>query len=252
MSEKFNRSYFRRLQFVLTLLFVYIVLFEFILPVNKVLPRPSLLWESLLAVWPVYNLLFEISISTFIIYGAIISGYLLLYILRIPILKLLSIFSGGLELLKVFKFFPAFFYAIIFAYWFPESIIAEFIFILIAVLFYLFAAVKEYLPNLKENYILVAKNLETEDNKLYSEILWKQLQPEIFSSLRKMHYFAWILVLIFEYISNYAGIGHIYNVALSYNDFAGLFSIAIYAAILILIGDSLIKFSKIRFIYWDK
>ncbi len=252
MSDISSNSNSKRFKFLLVLLFAYVVLFEFILPVNRVLPRPSLLLDSMIAVWRDYNLLYEISISTLIIYGAMIAAYLLIHLLRQPLLKTISLISGGLNLLRVFRFFPAFFYAVIFAYWFPDSLVAEFGFVLVAFVFYMLAEIRLSLPNVNNNYILVAGNLGVPENRVYSEVIWKELQPGVFSALGRMHYFAWILVLIFEYIGNYAGLGHVYNAALTYNDFAGLFSIAIYASLLILLGDFLVKYAKKRLIYWDR
>lgn len=247
-----NKTLFiTRAKFGFTILFVYVTLFELVLPVNKILPRPTLLWESLLSVWKDYNLIFELSVTTLVVYSSIIIGYLLVWLTRIPILKLLSYFGDGFSNIRIFRYFPAFFYAVIFAFWFPASITAEFFFALVAVTFYMIVSIKENLEIITDSHLVVANNLKISGKKLFGEIFWKNLQPAVFNSILKIHYFVWILILVFEYVGDYAGLGHVYNQALVYNDFAGLFSLAIYIALLIWFGDSVIKFTKSKIIYWE-
>ena len=242
----------QRLKFILVLLFVYIALFEFILPPGRVLPRPTILLESLSAIWSDYNFLYELSVSTLIIYGAFIVAFSIIYVLRAPLIKFLLNFSGGLELFRVFRFFPAVFYAVIFAYWFPGSLVAEGAFLLIAILFYLIVSIMENIPNVNKDFLLIARNLGAGEKELITEVTWNELLPSLFKSMKRMHFFAWILVILFEFIGDFSGLGHVYRSALSYNDFAGLFSIAIYISLLILLGDYLVDFSKQKLVYWDK
>jgi NitT/TauT family transport system permease protein len=232
------------------LLFLYVLLFEFVLPVNKVLPKPSLLWESLIAVWSDYNLLQEISTSTLIIYAGLLLSYVIIFLLRVTLLKMLVNVGRGLEKLSFLKYFPAFFFAVLFAYWFPNSFAAELLFVFVASIFYLCLSITQNLDLINENHVLTARNLGCNDNKIYADVVWKSLLPSIFSGLNKIHFLIWILILLYEFIGDYFGIGHVYNTALQYNDFAGLFSIAIYVALLIKLGSILIDYSKSKVIYW--
>ncbi len=252
-SIKINHSETLRDKYLLSaiLLFLYIILFEFVLPVNKILPKPSLLWESLIAVWSYYNFLEEISISTLIIYAGILCSYVVIYSLRVPLLKLLSGLGNAFTRLSFLKYFPAFFYAVLFAYWFPNSPAAEFLFVFVAVTFYLLLSIQQNLNSIPESYILIARNLGVNENRIFKEIVWKKSLPSLFSGLIKIHFLIWILVLLYEFVGDYFGIGHVYNTALQYNDFAGLFSIAIYVAILIWIGSKAIEYSKSKLIYWN-
>jgi NitT/TauT family transport system permease protein len=234
----------------LVLLFVYVVLFEFILPVNKVLPKPTLLWQSLIAVWSDYSLLQEISLSTLIIYSGILSSFLILYLFRTPILKLLFNFGYVFPKFSFLKYFPAFFYAVIFAYWFPDSPYAEFLFVFVAVIFYLMLTITQNTDKVNKNLIDVAANLNLSESEIYSEVIWKNLLPYILDGLIKIHFLFWIIVLLYEYVGDYFGIGHVYNTALQYNDFSGLFSIAVYVALLIKFGSFVIEYTKSRMIYW--
>jgi ABC-type nitrate/sulfonate/bicarbonate transport system permease component len=235
----------------LVLLGLYIILFEFVLPVNKILPKPSLLWESLIAIWADYNLLEELSVSTMVIYGGMIISYTILYIFRVPLIKLITVFNPGLQKLSFLKYFPAFFYAVLFAFWFPNSLWAEFGFVFLAIIFYMLLQISNNLESTSNNFILTAKNLNCSENKIIGDVVWKSVLPKIFEGMIKIHFVIWILVLLYEFVGDYFGLGHVYNTALQYNDFAGLFSIAIYVALLIKLGSMAISFTKSKLIYWE-
>ncbi len=236
---------------LVSLLFVYIILFEFILPVNKILPKPSLLWESFGALWENYNFLNAMMISTSVIYGAIILGYVIISLVPGVLAGLFDKYNGLINGLSLFRFFPAFFYAILFAYWFPDSIGAEFIFALSGSLFFMGLAYGNGMKNIKEEYLLAAKSLNATDDEIYKGIVWKSCQPEIFNALPKVHYYVWGMVMVFEYVANYAGFGSVYNSILSYHDFSALFAVAIIISLLIWIGNMLIGFAAKQIIYWE-
>ncbi|MBN1302003.1 MAG: ABC transporter permease subunit [Melioribacteraceae bacterium] len=241
-----------KIKFTLILLFVYIVLFEFVLPVNKILPRPSLLLESFVQIWEDYNFIYHLSFSSLIIYSSMILVYLFVSLFRKTILKIFLNFSSGFDNLSIFKYFPAFFFAIIFAYWFPQSLLAEFVFVLLALTVYLLVVIRDSVTAINENQLLVAKSIGMPDDQVVKKVLWKNVQPIIFRKAGSIHYTIWILVLIYEFIGNHEGIGHVYNMSLNYNDFAGLFSIAVYVSLLVFIGAVLIKYAESKIIFWEK
>lgn len=241
-----------KVYFVGILLFIYIILFEFILPVNKVLPKPSLLYESLfIYIWRDYNLISAIAITTTIIYSSIILSYLFIYFLAGTIIKYTVEFPEAIEKLKVFKYFPAFFFAILFSYWFDNSIVAEFLFALISsfglILFNMISEIKNHNPI----YTEVAINLGLEKKSIYSKVIFKNIQPNLFIGLNRIHYYLWILIMIYEFICGINGFGGVYKTALLYRDFAGLYSIALVISILILVGSFLINIIKEKLFFWE-
>lgn len=240
-----------KVTFLLVLLFTYIILFEFILPLNKILPKPSLLYESFLYIWKGYNLLSALAITSTVIYLAIIIAYLVISATAGIIIKFALEYPDAVEKLKVFRYFPAFFIAILFSYWFQDSIIAEFIFAFLTslalILFNLISEIKNHNPV----YVETALNLGSNKYLIYSKVIFKDIQPKHFNGLIRIHYYLWILVMIYEFINNIGGFGGVYRTALIYRDFAGLFSVAIVISILILFGSIVINFIKEKLFFWE-
>jgi ABC-type nitrate/sulfonate/bicarbonate transport system permease component len=227
-----------------------VLLFEFVLPVNEVLPKPSLLLESFSSLWVDYNLFEEILITTSVIYSGLLVGYLLVLLLKKQIISLFHSLPNAFDGLKIFKFFPAFFYALIFAFWFNVELWAEFLFAFIAVAFYLVTEIKNRLPHVKKEYIESAASLNKSQDEIYSKVMWKNIQPEVFNSMFRLNYYLWVIVLIYEFISNFAGIGKVYNSLLQFHDLSGLFALAIIISVVILISNIALKFIEKKTIFW--
>lgn len=229
---------------------LYIVLFEFILPINKILPKPSLLIESYSSLWKDYDLLSAFAVSASAVYTSLIIGYLIINFLSG---FLIAAFKNNEKIFlpfKMFRYFPAFFYAVIFAFWFPESVIAEYFFALIAALFYLGLTIRNEMTNVKKEYLDSSKSLGISEADINSKVIWKLVQPNVFESLSRLHYYSWVLVMIFEFIGRTHGFGGIYNSLLNYNDLAALFALAIFISVIIFAGNSFINFFKTKIIYW--
>ncbi len=251
MKNSIGKNFKHQLIVFLTFVFVYVLLFEFILPVNKILPKPSLLLESYSSLWTDYNLFGAFAITTSVIYLSIIVGYLFAASISGMLIKSFYNTPGIFNGLKIFRYFPAFFYAILFAYWFEGSIIAEFIFTFLAVVFILGLNIFNQLGSVKPEYIESAKSLGIYESKIYSEVIWKSIQPEIFESLFRLHYYIWVLVLLFEFVGGSDGFGLIYRSLLTFQDLAALFSLAILISLLIWLGKFLIRFFQKKLIYWE-
>lgn len=251
MKNFFGKNFKHQIAVFLTVVFVYILLFEFILPVNKILPKPSLLLESYSSLWFDYNLFEAFALTTSVIYLSILLGYLIISLFSGLLIRSFYDTPGIFNGLKIFRYFPAFFYAVVFAYWFEGSIIAEFVFIFIAVVFLLGLNIFDQLKNVKSEYVDAAKSLGISESKIHSEVIWKSIQPEIFDSLFRLHYYVWVLVLLFEFIGGSEGFGVIYRSLLTFQDLAALFALAILISLLIWLGKFLISFFQKKLIYWE-
>ncbi len=234
----------------ITLLFVYIVLFEFILPVNKILPRPSLLAESFLHIWRDYNLIYAFTISTTVIYLMLMLGFFFVYIRIAWLMKVFVELEATILSFRLFRYLPAFFFAVIFNLWFDDKLLGEFIFALLLVLFLMSKKLFEESKNVKEEYLLVARNLNLTPGDIYEDVFWKSSLPILSEYVKQIHYYLWVLVLVYEFIGNSYGIGSIYRIALAYNDFTALFTLALMIALLIWFGNYLIGAIQNKLIHW--
>lgn len=239
-----------RLSFLLVLLFIYVVLFEFILPFNKILPKPSLLLESLPALFEDYQLQTEMAITTTIIYLSIPVGYLILKVFSPVLSKVITMSPGVFNNFKLFKNFPAFFFAVLFAFWFDDSLFAELVFAVVASTFFLIVVYIEASQKVKQNYKDAAMSLLIVEKELHKKVVWKHTQPTIFSEMNRLHYYLWVLILIYEFIGGVNGFGSIYIYALDYQDFSAIVMLGIVVALLIWLGNSIIDYFHSRLVFW--
>jgi len=238
-----------RIKLIAALIFVYVILFEFILTHNKFLPKPSILIESLSHIWIDYNLLSGIFITAGIVYFAISLSILLLWVLREPIIKFLIKFSGGLELLQLFKSIPVFLLVIIAAFWFDTSEIAKTIFIIIVSFISLTRVLAKELSRTKREYIEVTRNLNP--GKIYSEVFWKSSLPSLFELAIRFQRILWFIILTYEFVSMSFGMGTIMKLALLYRDISGIIIIGIIQAILIWLGTFALQLVKKKIAFWE-
>lgn len=240
-----------RFSFLFVLLFVYVLLFEYILPVNKILPKPSLLIDSIPALYSEYNLLYEMAITTSIIYLAIAIGFLFVWMLSYYFATIVNRNIGLFNNLRLFKNFPAFFFAILFAFWFEGSVFAELLFTVIVSTFFIAISFMNSAITLPNEYKDAASSLMIQGKKYHKNVTWKYSLPKMFDELHRLHYYLWVLVLIFEFVSAINGFGSIYKLALNYNDLSVIILLGIIIALLIWLGNSIIDYIEKKLIFWN-
>lgn len=234
----------------ITLLFVYIVLFEFILPINKVLPKPSLLYESFLHIWSDYRLLFAFTTTTSVIYAAITFSVLFLYVRAIVFIKLFVEMRYSVLSFRIFRFVPIFFIAVLFNFWLPNNLLAELLFGFLTAAFLAMNKLFVESKNIKEEYLLVARNLNLSQSDIYENVYWKSVLPALANYYEQIHLSLWTLILIYEFIDNTHGFGLIFRTALDYKDYTTLYTTAVILSLLIWFGNSVIRFVNNKIIYW--
>ncbi len=238
------------MRFLAVLIFVYVVLFEFILPVNKYLPKPSLLYESITHIWQDYSLLYAISISTSMVIVSLLAGYFSSYINAASIFKTAERNIGVVNALKIFLYVPVIFCVALFSFWFSEYYFAEFLFVLLVSVVLSYSALFRCTLKVHSAYVDVAKNLGLTPTDVYQKVYWKSSQPLFTNEYFSIHRLMWGAVLVFEFVVNAHGIGHVMRLVLEYRDFTALINIALMISVLVFIGDSIIRFIRHKFITW--
>lgn len=242
-------SYKNKLKLFGSIVFVYVMLFEFILPMNKVLPKPTILFESFLHVWQDYGLLAGIMITAGTVYFAIGLSLLLLWFLRGTIIKLLLEQKVIFELLQLFKTIPVFILIVLTAFWFDGSELAKVIFIFVVTMISLTRVLAKEIFQTKSEYLDIAKNLNP--SKLYSDVYWNSSLPGLLNLAERFQRILWLIVLSYEFVSVSFGIGTILRLALLYKDFGAIIVIAIILTMLIWCGTLVIKFIKKKIAFWE-
>jgi len=239
-----------RFTFLFVLLFVYVVLFEFVLPVNKILPKPSLLLESIPALFSDYNLLSEMAITTSIVYLSLAAGIFIVWLFSNQLSKMIEKNIGLFNNLRLFRNFPAFFFAVLFAFWFGDSILAELVFAIVISSFFMVVDYIKAAASVPEEYINAGKSLALSSNEFHKNVTWKYSLPYLVGNITKLHYYLWVLLLIYEFIGQVNGFGGIYNFALEYNDFSVIVLLGIIIALLIWLGNSIINYLHKKLVFW--
>lgn len=242
-------SYRSKFKIFSVLVFVYIILFEFILPINKFLPKPTILFESFLHVWQDYSLLSGMLITTGTIYFAIGISIILLWFLRIPIIKFFIGFPQSLEVLQLFKSIPVFLLVLITVFWFDGLELAKIIFAILITFISLSRVLAKELSRIKPEYIAVGLNLNPEN--VYSEVYWKASLPSLLELAIRFQRILWLIILTYEFVSMSFGMGTIMRLALQYRDFGAIIVIGIIQALLIWLGTFIIKFVKKKIAFWE-
>ncbi len=235
---------------VLSLIFVYVILFELIIPLPQVLPRPSEIFEAFPALWKDYHLPPRFALTFSVVYFSLFGSYFLLYFLRISIIKFHYIFPELLKLPNVLRYFPTFFFMLLFAYWFGGNTFAEFGFGLVYAFLILVLSLLKEIPKVKREYLDAAKSLKPTYELLISKIIWKYCQPALGNKAEDLHYSIWIVVMIYEILAQENGIGSIYFEALKYKDLSVIILLGIIMSFVILLGKIVIKRIEERIVFW--
>jgi len=232
----------KKLLLVVSMIFIYIVIFEFVLIPIKFIPKPSILFDSFISLWDSYNLAALLFSTTSIIYLSLVIGYFLISISSKYLLKIVYEFPGMMNLSVPFKYFSIFFFALLFNLWFSNSLTAEFFFAILVVISFLLSVLNKSSKKTKEEYILTAKSLGLNNNEIYGKVIWKEIEPTIFGGLTALHVSLWMIILIYEFVGKTDGIGSLYYSAYFYNDIGAVVALGILTSLLILIGNMIIKF----------
>ncbi len=238
--------------YVVTYFILWIVLFEFVLPVNNVLPKPSIVIQSFGALWDEYHLAVNYLNTTASVYLSILFAYLLLHFLSHFFDNRKSVVSDFIHSLNWFsKFLPGILIGFLLIYWFHDSLYIEFVFALLTSFFSFVIFFQKRRAHLCHEYVDAARSLGISEISIRRKVIWKSLQPEIFNHIFVLHLYIWSLVIAFEFIYGKFGIGNIFRLALQYRDLSAMFSAFLIVGITIFAGRGVIIFLKKKFAFWE-
>ncbi len=233
-------------------LLLWIILFEFILPANNFLPKPSVVLLSFEALWRDYKLPLNFLATISSVYIALIAAYFLVQFLSPIIFRKNHFFSEFLFSLHWFSIYvPWIIFGIFLIYWFTVSPIIEFFFLLVTAFFSLIIKAKEEANSVQKEFIDSAVSLGAGENIISRKIIWKSIQPKILKHTILLHFNLWSLAIVFEFIKNGYGLGRIFRLALDYRDLSALFAVSIITGLFVFLGNSAIKFYRNKFCHWS-
>ena len=235
-----------------TIFILWIVLFEFILPSNNFLPKPSIVWDSFGDLFKDYRLVINFLSTIAVIYFSISVSYFLVSLLKRFLLNEKHQFKILLSSLKqVSKILPSILFAFLLIYWLPDTVISEFIFAILLSFFSFAIKVQNESSLIKKEYIDAAKGLGANEAIILNEVKWKAIKPGLIKHILDFHIYFWTLILFFEYARNGLGIGKIFRQVLEFKDLSALIAFFIITGITICLGQLAIKHFKTKHFFWD-
>ncbi|QQS34551.1 MAG: ABC transporter permease subunit [Ignavibacteriales bacterium] len=240
------------IRILITLLFVWILLFEFILPVNEILPAPTTVIDTSIHLFIEYNLLIHLLSTVGVVYLSIAIGFFLTFIFRNNLLNEDSrIFKIIFPLGNLPAFIPLIFIAIFFVYWFPGSELIEFVFALLIIFFSHVLTIGKSIKSVNEELLVSSLSFGLSKKVIRNDIIWKSILPKLREQTIETHSLLWTIILTFEFIKGGYGVGAILKMLLEVNDLSGITAVIIIALSLILILTGLSRYLLNKLIFWD-
>jgi NitT/TauT family transport system permease protein len=251
MNKK-NYSDSKYISILSGLLFIWILLSEFILSPNNILPKPSIVGLSIISLFRDYHFLANMLSSISAVYLSSIVACLFIWILR------KYLFNGN-KLLGYFAYFqkwlsgivPGILFGLFLILWFPDSDNSKYIFIFFVCFINLYNTTEEELKKVNGEFIDAIASLGAERKIIFNKVCLKTIEPAIAESLPNLHFHLWSGLIVFEIIKGGPGLGSIVKTAVLFKDLAGLFASILFVSVLIWVGNSIIKYFMNKIFFWS-
>jgi ABC-type nitrate/sulfonate/bicarbonate transport system permease component len=240
-------------KYLLGLYFIlWIVLFEFILPVNNILPKPSVVLLSFSDLWKDYNLPVNYISTVTSIYISLVAAYILVRFFITGFLKKGSFLSEFILSLEWFsEFIPGIVIGLLLVFWFPNSELIEFVFAFLAAFTSMLIFIQNEIKKVPGEFVSSVQSLGVNESKINRYVLWKAVQPSLIKHILTLHFYIWSMIIAFEYIKQGFGLGSLFRNALEYNDLSALFSVFVITGVTVYLGSLFIKYIKSKFFNWS-
>jgi len=238
--------------FIISYFLLWIILFEFILPSNNVLTKPSIVFDSFGALWKDYHLLRNFISSTASLYISIIVAYYLIRILNRFLLHEKTGIRNFVFSIEWFsKYLPGIVLGFILIYWFPQSEYIKYLFIFVVVFNSLLLEHSGLSSSINQAYIDAALSLGADSKTISNKVIWKSIQPDLMDHIFNSHLYFWAMLILFEFANYGNGFGSIFRHVLEFKDLSALIAAMIILGIIIFTGATIIKLSKNKFFFWS-
>ena len=231
---------------------LWIILFEFILPPNQILPRPSIAVVSIISLFRDYQFLINMLSSISAIYFSFIVAGLFLFIFRRYLINNKNLFGYLAFSLKwISGIIPGILMGLFLIFWFPDSEFIKYVFIFFTCFTYLVNKLENELKKVNSEFIDAAVSLGGGKDFISDKVCWKIVEPALAESLTALHFYLWSMLIVFEMIKGGSGLGTVLRTAILYKDLSGLFSSIIIICLIIFVGATVIKYFRNKFFFWS-
>lgn len=236
---------------IFSYLVLWIIFFEFVLPVNKILPKPSIVIETIPVIFSEYDFIINLLSTVGVVYLSILTSTFSVYLLRKWILTDDSMVSHTLKsFVWISGTVPVIALGIFFIFWFPDSEIIEFIFATIVFFLAIVTSVRKANRNSIDEYNTAISSFGIDSEIIKKEIAWNSILPYVKEEMIRFHIFFWTIIISYEFIKGGYGLGSVYKDILAYNDLSALAGLTLLISIIILLFNFAIKNLVNRLIFW--
>ncbi|NWG27801.1 MAG: hypothetical protein HXY48_04620 [Ignavibacteriaceae bacterium] len=229
-----------------------LLIFEFLIPSNRFIPKPSLIYHSCIDLFTEYKIFLNLTNTISVIYLPALFAFVFFYIF-FQILSNenpLSLFIYSTD--WIVKYIPSIILGLIMILWFPESRIIEYIFSFLICFFPLFTKINKRLKEIPEEYIHSAVSLGYTSTEISRKIELPFVMPDLIRTFRKIHIYHWSMILIFEYFQKLFGLGAIINQLIFYKDLSGLFALIFLLWLIVFVISKALLFIEYKFFFWKE
>jgi ABC-type nitrate/sulfonate/bicarbonate transport system permease component len=233
-------------------LLLWVILFEFILSPNQILPRPTIVITSIIALFEDYQFLNNLISSISAVYISFLAASFFLWIIKSYLINNQKLFSlVAISLKGIYGIIPGIFWGLFLIYWFPDSELIKYIFIFFTSFLYLFIKLELEIKKVNIEFIDSAISLGCEKNFVSSKVYWKAVEPALALSLTDLHLYLWTIIIVFELIKGGLGVGSVLRSTIQYKDLSAMFISVIFICIIIFMGSFIIKHIKNKYFSWS-
>lgn len=238
--------------FLLVYLLLWIILFEFVFPVNRILPKPSIVILSLGDLWHIYNFGMNYLSTLSIIIFSIFSAYILVWLFRVPLTGESDIAYGFITSAEwISNYIPGVIIGFLLIFWFPDFEFVDLIFAFSAALFSLVIKFKKEINHVKPEYIDSVRSLGASEKFIAKKIIWKSIEPALFSHLNELNFYLWTVLIFFEYIKGTHGLGSVLRLTIQFSDLSAFITSLIIIGLTIFFLVLLINLLKRKYFFWE-
>ncbi len=230
--------------------FIYVVLFQFIVPFNSFFPAPSIMLETLPDLFSTYNFQAALGLTLFAVLFVPVSGFACYYYTRVPVIKLFLKYDFTRWLPSMFVFFPLVFFVFIMAIWIGDSVAGEIVALMLVAGFSQKIAMSKRVRQIPGHFYLFAKSAGVSDNEIYGKIFGKLILPYAFEKIGELFTGAWLYAFVYEIVSGNYGVGTVLYKTIKYGDVSAFFLILLIMIIVIYLTGLAYKIIQYKIVKW--
>ncbi len=230
--------------------FVYVVLFQFIVPFNSVFPAPSIMLEAVSDLFSGYDFANALGYTTLAVLFVPLGGFACFYFTKVPVIKLFLKYDFTRWLPSLFLFFPVIFFVFIFALWTGDSLLGEIIALMLISGFNQKIAMASRIKKIPKHFYVFAKSAGLSDNEIYGKIYGKLLLPYAFEKIGELFFAGWAYAFVYEIVSGSAGVGSVFLKTIAYGDISAFFLIILIMTIVIYFTGLAFKLIQYKIVDW--